>query len=158
MNKNINKRKGCDIVGENSNSKGKVLFTAHVDSHILLFHIPFLKLFKERGYEVHVATNGDEKIPYCDKKWKVSFEKSPYKLNNLKAIKELSKIIKNEHYDIIHTHTPMGSVITRIAARGARKKGTRVLYTAHGLHFFKGASIVNWLLFYPVEKILSKKC
>ena len=52
----------------------KVLFTATVDSHILNFHIPYLKLFKDNGYEVHVATNGDEEIPYCDKKIKVSFE------------------------------------------------------------------------------------
>ena len=49
----------------------KVLFTATVDSHILAFHLPFLKWFKENGYEVHVATNGDAEIPYCDKKIKI---------------------------------------------------------------------------------------
>lgn len=70
----------------------KVLFTATVDSHILQFHIPFLKLFKENGYEVHVATNGNETIPYCDVKHVVSFERSPIKINNLKAIKQLRKI------------------------------------------------------------------
>ena len=134
----------------------KVLFTATVDSHIELFHIPFLKFFKEQGYEVHVATNGDDKIPYCDKKIKIPFERSPFKLNNLRAIKELRKIINNEKYDIIHTHTPMGSVVTRLAAKKARKKGTRVIYTAHGLHFFKGAPLINWLIFYPVEKYLSR--
>lgn len=134
----------------------KVLFTATVDSHILHFHIPYLKLFKEKGYEVHVATNGDEKIPYCDVKHKISFERSPYKLNNLKAIKDLRKIILEENFDIIHTHTPMGSVVTRLASIKARKKGTRVIYTAHGFHFYKGASKLNWLIFYPVEKFLSK--
>lgn len=135
----------------------KVLFTATVDSHILHFHIPFLKQFKENGYEVHVATNGDEEIPFCDKKIKISFERSPYSINNLKAIKELKKVINEEKYDIIHTHTPMGSVVTRLAAKNARKKyGTRVIYTAHGFHFFKGASKLNWLLFYPVEKFLAK--
>lgn len=135
----------------------KVLFTATVDSHILQFHLPFLKLFKEKGYEVHVATNGNEEIPYCDVKHVVSFERSPFKLNNLKAIKQLRKIIKDEKFDVIHTHTPMGSVVTRLAAKKYRKKyHTRVIYTAHGLHFFKGASLKNWLLFYPVEKYLSK--
>ncbi len=135
----------------------KVLFTATVDSHILAFHIPYLKLFKEQGYEVHVATNGDEEIPYCDKKIKISFERSPIKINNLKAIKQLKKVINEEQYDIIHCHTPMGSVVTRLAAKGARKKyHTRVIYTAHGFHFFKGAPLKNWLLFYPVEKYLSK--
>ena len=129
----------------------KVLFTATVDSHILAFHIPYLKLFKEQGYEVHVATNGDEEIPYCDKKIKISFERSPIKINNLKAIKQLKKVINEEQYDIIHCHTPMGSVVTRLAAKGARKKyHTRVIYTAHGFHFFKGAPLN------PVEKYLSK--
>lgn len=134
----------------------KVLFTATVDSHILQFHLPYLKMFKECGYEVHVATNGDEKIPYCDIKHKVSFERSPFKLNNLKAIIELKNIIKEEKFEIIHCHTPMGSVVTRIAAKKERKKGTRIIYTAHGFHFYKGAPILNWCLFYPVEKWLSK--
>ena len=134
----------------------KVLFTATVDSHILAFHLPFLKWFKEQGYEVHVATNGNEEIPYCDKKIKISFERSPFKLNNIKAIFQLRKILLEEKYDIIHTHTPMGSVVTRLAAKKARKHGTRVIYTAHGFHFFKGAPLLNWTLFYPVEKYLSK--
>lgn len=135
----------------------KVLFTAHVDSHILQFHLPYLKMFKENGYEVHVATNGDEEIPYCDKKHKISFERSPFKINNLKAIKQLKKIIDEEKFDVIHTHTPMGAAVTRLAAKHSRKVNhTRVIYTAHGLHFFKGSSFINWLVFYPVEKYLSK--
>lgn len=134
----------------------KVLFTATVDSHILQFHIPYLKMFKEKGYEVHVATNGTEKIPYCDIKHTISFERSPFKINNLKAIKQLKKIIDKENFDIIHCHTPMGSVVTRLAAKKARKNGTRVIYTAHGFHFFKGAPLLNWIIYYPIEKFLSK--
>lgn len=135
----------------------KVLFSATVDSHILQFHLPFLKMFKENGYEVHVATNGNEEIPYCDVKHVVSFERNPFKINNLKAIFQLKKICNEEMFDIIHTHTPMGSVVTRLAAKNSRKKyGTRVIYTAHGFHFFKGAPKKNWLLFYPVEKHLSR--
>lgn len=135
----------------------KVLFTATVDSHILQFHIPYLKMFKDMGYETYVATNGDEAIPYCDKKYKISFERSPFKLNNLKAIKQLKKVVEEEKFDIIHCHTPMGSVVTRLASKHARKAyGTRVIYTAHGFHFYKGAPKINWLFFYPVEKYLSK--
>ena len=138
------------------NKSKKVLFTATVDSHILAFHLPFLKWFKEQGYEVHVATNGDEQIPFCDKKIKISFERNPFKINNIKAIFQLKKVLKKEKYDIIHTHTPMGSVVTRLAAIKARKNGTRIIYTAHGFHFYKGAPLLNWCLFYPVEKYLSK--
>ena len=137
--------------------KKKVLFTATVDSHILHFHVPYLKYFKENGYEVHVATNGKEKIPYCDVKHVVSFERNPFKFKNLIAIKQLKKIITDEKFAIIHTHTPMGSVVTRLAAKKSRKKyNTRVLYTAHGFHFYKGAPAINWIIFYPVEKYLSK--
>ena len=134
----------------------KALFTATVDSHILQFHIPYLKMFKENGYEVHVATNGNKEIPYCDVKHVIPFERSPIKINNLRAIKQLKQIIKGEEFDIIHCHTPMGATVTRLAAKKARKKGTRVIYTAHGFHFFKGAPIKNWLMFYPVEKWLSR--
>jgi glycosyltransferase EpsD len=49
----------------------------------------------------------------------------------------------------------MGSVITRLAAKEARRNGTRVIYTAHGFHFFKGAPLKNWLIFYPIEKMLA---
>ncbi len=135
----------------------KVLFTATVDSHIELFHLPFLKYFKDQGYEVHVATNGDLKIPYCDKKIKIPFARSPFKWTNLIAIKLLKELLNKEEYDLIHTHTPMGGVVTRIAAKKTRKKNnTRVIYTAHGFHFYKGAPFLNWLLFYPMEKYLSK--
>jgi glycosyltransferase EpsD len=134
----------------------KVLFSATVDSHILNFHIPYLKYFKENDYEVHVATNGDEKIPYCDVKHIISFERSPFKINNIKAVKQLRHVIDQNKFDIIHTHTPMGSVVTRLAAiKSRRKNNTRVIYTAHGFHFFKGAPLKNWFLFYPVEKILA---
>ena len=135
----------------------KVLFTATVDSHILHFHLPYLKMFKEKGYEVHVATNTDDTIPFCDVKHKVSFERSPFKINNLKAIKQMKKILLDNNFDIVHTHTPMGSVVTRLAYKKVRNKvNTRMIYTAHGFHFYKGAPLLNWVLFYPVEKYLSK--
>ena len=137
--------------------KKKVLFTATVDSHILHFHLPFLKLFKEKGYEVHVATNGKEEIPYCDKKHTISFEKSPFKINNIKAIKQLKKICNEEKYEVIITNTPMGSVVTRLSANNSRKKyKTRVIYIAHGFHFYKGSSLKSWIMFYSVEKWMSK--
>ena len=134
----------------------KVLFAATVDSHIKQFHLPYLKWFKEHGYEVHVATNGKEVIPYCDVKHQISFERSPLKFNNIKAIGQLKKIIEKEQFEIIHCHTPMGSVVTRLAALKARKNGTRVIYTAHGFHFFKGAPIQNWLIYYPIEKLMAR--
>lgn len=134
----------------------KVLYVATVDIHIKTFHIPYLKMLKEKGYEVHVATNGNEKIDYCDVKHTICIERNPFKLKNLKAIKQLKKILEKEKFDFVHCHTPMGSVVTRLAARKVRRKGTKVFYTAHGFHFYKGAPLINWLLYYSIEKWLSK--
>lgn len=134
----------------------KVLFVATVTRHINAFHIPYLKWFKEQGYEVHVASRGDEKINYCDKHFDLPFERFPLKINNIKTYNELKKIIKNNHYDIIHCHTPVGGVLARLAARKERKNGTKVIYTAHGFHFYKGAPLLNWLIYYPIEKICAR--
>lgn len=135
----------------------KILFVASITRHILAFHIPYLKMFKEAGYEVHVATKGEEGIPYCDKHFEIKFERSPLRVSNLKAYKELKKIIDTECYDIIECNTPVASVLTRLVAKKTRKENnTRVIYISHGFHFFKGAPILNWVTFYPVEKYLSK--
>ena len=134
----------------------KVLIVATVTGHIKAFHLPYLKMFRENGCEVHVATNDDVPIQYCDVHHKISICRNPFKIDNLKAIKQLKKIINKEKFDIMHCHTPMGSVVARLAAREARKDGTRVIYTAHGYHFYKGAPLINWLLYYPIEKWLAK--
>lgn len=134
----------------------KVLFVATVTLHINAFHIPYLKMFKEKGYEVHVASSGNEKIEYCDKHYNLPFERFPLKWNNYKTYKELKKIIKENNYEIIHCHTPVGGLLTRLAARKFRKNGTKVFYTAHGFHFYKGAPLLNWIIYYPIEKICSR--
>ena len=134
----------------------KILFVATVTSHINAFHIPYLKKFKEKGYEVHVASNGSEEILYCDKHYDLPFERFPVKKNNIKTYKKLKEIVNENQYEIVHCHTPVGGVLTRLAARKARKNGTKVIYTAHGFHFYKGAPLLNWIVYYPIEKICSR--
>lgn len=135
-------------------NKKKVLFTSHT-ANFHKFNRPFMCMLKEQGYTVHYASAGEEKVYDTDKHFDVPFERSPFKPGNIKAYFKLKKIIDREKYDLIHTHTPMGSVVTRLAARAARKKGTRVIYTAHGFHFFKGAPLLNWIVYYPIEKIMA---
>lgn len=136
----------------------KVLFVASVTKHINVFHIPYLKYFKDKGYEVHVASNGNEKIKYCDKHFNLEFERSPFKAKNIKVYKKLKKIINDGNYEIIHCHTPVASVLTRLAAKKTRRRnGTKVFYTAHGFHFYKGAPLKNWIIYYPIEKYLAKR-
>lgn len=141
----------------------KVLFVVTVvKTHIMEFHIPYLKMFKEMGWETAVAARNDYEnptdcvIPYCDAYYNIPFERNPLKPGNLKAYTKLKKVIDAGGYDIIHCHTPVGAMLTRLAAKQARKNGTKVFYTAHGFHFYKGAPAINWLLYYPVEKWLSR--
>lgn len=134
----------------------KILFTANTLRHLYLCHLPYLKYFKEMGYEVHTASDDDKKLDNVDESFKLSIKRTPYSFKNIKAIFELKKIIKNNYYEIIHTHTPMGAVVTRIAAVMTRKRGTKVVYTAHGFHFFKGCPVLYYVLYYPIEKILSR--
>ncbi len=140
----------------------KALFVATVRSHIGQFHMPFVRELKKRGFTVDGAykDNSADKpgldLSDLDHVFEVPFSRSPYSFSNVRAYFALKKIIKNGNYDVIHCHTPMGAVVARLAAKGQRKKGLKVIYTAHGFHFYKGASKKSWLLFYPVEKFLSK--
>ncbi|MGG2066219.1 glycosyltransferase family 4 protein [Bacillus sp. S14(2024)] len=134
----------------------KVLFCATVDYHFKAFHLPYMKWFQDKGWEVHVAARGDIELPFVDEKYNIPIKRSPFHMNNVNAYKELKKIIEKHNYEIIHCHTPMGGVLARLAARKARKKGTKVIYTVHGFHFFKGAPFINWLVYYPIEQSLSR--
>lgn len=136
----------------------KVLFVATiVKHHIMPFHIPYLKWFKNNGFETHVCAGNDYEnkdecvIPYCDRYYDIPFKKSPYDLENIAAYRELKKTIDSNNYKIIHCHTPVGAALTRLAARNTRKSGTKVIYTPHGFHFFKGAPAINWIFSIPLK-------
>ena len=140
----------------------KVLLTATVQSHICQFHKPLVEVLHKHGCEVHVAAKNNlaEKnglaLNFVEKVYDVPFARSPISLDNLKAYLQLKKIIEKEQYDVIHCNTPMGGIVTRLAAKKSRKLGTKVYYTAHGFHFYKGAPKKNWIVFYPIEKLFSR--
>lgn len=152
----------------------KVLIVASVVSFIEWFNkenVEFLK--EELNCEVHIACNfdymNDTDVIRTEKyieqlKGKgivlhnIAFARSPLGSDNCRAYKELKAIINAEKFDLIHCHTPTVSMMTRLAAKKARKQGSIVMYTCHGFHFHKASSKKNWLLYYPVEKFLSKYC
>lgn len=140
----------------------KVLLTATVQSHICQFHKPLVEVLHAHGCEVHVAAKNNlaEKnglrLDFADKIYDVPFARSPKSPNNIKAYRQLKRIIDNNSYDVIHCNTPVGGVVTRLASRKARKTGTKVFYTAHGFYFYQGAPKINWIVFYPIEKFFSR--
>ncbi len=140
----------------------KILITATMQSHICQFHKPLMKMLKENGYEVYVAARDNLaeknglKMEYADKVYDIPFFRSPFNPKNIVAYKELKRIINGEDFAVIHSNTPVGGIVTRIAALKTRKRGTKIFYTAHGFHFYKGAPFKNWLIFYPIEKFFSR--
>ena len=113
----------------------------------------------DAGHDVDIATNedgGEKPVPPCFREWgckvyPISCSRSPLAKGNLRAIFEIRGIVSQGNYDIVHCHTPIAAACTRIACKGLRKSGVKVIYTAHGFHFYTGAPLKNWLLFYPVE-------
>ena len=150
----------------------KVLIVSSVASMIDQFLIPHIKLLINNNYQVTVACNfikgstcNKVKIEELKIKlnqmnvsfFQIDFSRNIINLfNNGKAYKQLKKIINGEKFDLIYCHSPIGGVLSRLAARKKRKFGTKVIYMAHGFHFFKGSSLKNWLLFYPIEKFCSR--
>lgn len=132
----------------------KVLFVSHT-ANFSKFNRPFMRWFRDNGWQVHYASAGEESVKDCDAQFTVPLARSPLSFSNFQAYRQLKKIIDEGNYSIIHAHTPTGGVVARLAARKARQQGTRVIYTAHGFHFYTGAPLFNWLLYYPIEKLMS---
>ena len=140
----------------------KILVTS-TDLMMLQFLAPHIKNLKKQGYDVEIACSEvggrfDEVKTLLgeDKLYKVRLNRSPFKLSNFKGLSDLKKIINSGEYDLIWTNEPVMGVMTRLASKKARKNGTKVLYMAHGFHFYKGAPKLNWIIYYPIEKIMSK--
>lgn len=138
----------------------RILYVATVvKTHIAQFHLPYIEAMHNRGWHTAVAAKNDYQnpselnIPNCDDYYDIPFCRNPLKRGNLKAYRMLKETIDNGEYDIVHCHTPVGAILARLACRDARQKGTKVIYTAHGFHFFKGAPLLNWLIYFPAEWI-----
>lgn len=147
------------------------LIVTSVASMIQQFNIPNIDLLRQKGYHVSVATNFDKPgtIPLDEslnlrttlevnniKTYNLEFNRSPLSKTNRTAFLKLKKLINLEKFDLIHCQSPVGGTLTRLAAIKARKNGTKVIYTAHGFHFYEKGPIKNWMIYYPIERLLSK--
>lgn len=136
----------------------KILIVTSSYYFMRTFLIPHIQYLRSKGWEVHVASDNDgDDVPYAHCKIDIPIRRSPFSLDNIKAIKMLKQHIDTERYNIVHCHTPLGAMVARLAAQEARKKlGTKVIYMTHGLHYYKGAPLKNWILYYPAERYLSR--
>ena len=149
----------------------KALIITSVASMVDQFLLPSILLLQDMGYEVHIACNFEkgntcsmERVEELKKKlnenkilfYQVDFERNVLQLSkNKRAFGQISNIISANGFKLIHCHSPIGGLLGRLAAIKSRKTGTKVFYTAHGFHFYKGAPLKNWLMYYPVERFCS---
>lgn len=142
----------------------KVLIVTTVGGFLPQFEMNDVRILQEYGAQVHYASNFQNFIYKFDRAelleqgiicHPIAIEKSPFKFGpNFRAFKQLRKIIDEENIQLVHCHNPTGGVLARLAAVTSRSK-PRVIYTAHGLHFYRGAEQKNWLLYYPVERLMA---
>lgn len=142
----------------------KVLIVATIGGFLPVSEINNARLLQELGFQVHYAANMQNKIYEYDEQklvdmgivlHHVEFSKNPFRFGKLfQSTKAVQRIIEEQQIEVVHCHTPVGGVAGRLASWMAKKR-PKVIYTAHGFHFYKGASLLNWLLYYPVEYLLS---
>ncbi|MGE4284011.1 MAG: glycosyltransferase family 4 protein [Clostridia bacterium] len=136
----------------------KILYVTTVSSTTNFF-ISHVNMLIDQGHSVDFACNVHKPIKQslldrgC-RVFQIDFSRSPLDLSNMRAYKEVKALIIREKYDIVHVHTPVAAAVTRLAIKNI--PNIKVIYTAHGFHFYKGAPLKNWLLYYPIEKHLSK--
>lgn len=159
---------------DNKNEKPKqALCIASVASNLDNFNRNNVDILQGLGYEVTLAANfhskedinSQEKINSFAKEMRakgvhvvhIDFARSLKKIGmQIKSILQVKKLLERR-FALIHCHSPICAAIVRAEANKYRKKcGTEVFYTAHGFHFFKGAPLKNWLIFYPAEKWMSR--
>ena len=136
----------------------KILYVTTIGT-TMAFRFLIERLLSE-GNTVDIATNEMlSEVPQYYKNWgckvyQISTSRSPFSLGNIKAIRQIRNIAKG--YDIVHCHTPLAAASTRFACKNLRKTGIKVIYTAHGFHFYKGSPLINWALYYPIERLCSR--
>ncbi|WP_287968283.1 glycosyltransferase family 4 protein [Catenibacterium sp.] len=142
----------------------KLLFVSNISNNVGSFVVASIAAAKKCGFEFYYAANWDgatkEQIAEDEKKYgikivHIDLDRSPYSTKNIKAYKQLVDLINKEKIDYIHCNTPVGGVLGRLA--GEKCKVKKIVYEAHGFHFYEGAPKKNWMIYYPVEKLLAKK-
>lgn len=151
----------------------KVLITATTPYMIRQFLLGDIDLLQKMGYEVEVGTNfktfnllsdkilSDLKDELTAKGVKINQISFTNKLLDFKTLRksylECIELINKNNYKLIHTHTPFAGFITRIAYRNSTCfPQTKMVYTAHGFHFFKGNNILINTLFKGIERFAGR--
>lgn len=134
--------------------ENKILFTASTYSHILNFHLPYLRWFKEQGWIVHVACSGEPaSIPNANQVFQIALEKSMFSPRNIKALMQLRHLIKTEKYTIVSSHASLAGFFTRFAVKGMKKRPLMV-NTVHGYLFDDNTKAIKRNILLLAERLV----
>ena len=145
----------------------KKLLITSTELMMIQFLVPHVKYLSENGFRVEIACSDvggrmedvrSDLEGVVDAIHVLRLERSPVNPRNFLGYQDMRKLLHENHYDIIWTNEPVMGVVTRLAANKYRRRGTKVVYMCHGFHFYKGASLPNWLIFYPIERFMSLFC
>lgn len=122
------------------------------------FLVPHIEKLIHEGNLVDCACHIDEEvnqklIDLNVKVYNLPFTRSPLAPINMKAFKQLIEIQEVLNYDIVHVHTPIAALYGRLLK--VKFPALKTIYTVHGFHFYKGAPIINWGIYYPIERLMS---
>ena len=145
----------------------KKLLITSTELMMIQFLVPHVKYLSENGFRVEIACSDvggrmedvrSDLEGVVDAIHVLRLERSPVNPRNFQGYRDLKKLLAENHYDIIWTNEPVMGVVTRLAANKYRRRGTKVIYMCHGFHFYNGASLPSWLIFYPIERFMSRFC
>lgn len=136
----------------------KLLIVTTIPETLKAFLLPYSDYFRKKGWQVDAMTGKgsvNDLICHFNKVWQVNWSRNPTDLRNfIGTPQRINKIVEQEGYDIVHVHTPVAAFVSRFALRNLRKKGkVKVIYTAHGFHFYKGNSFLKNAIFLSIEKL-----
>lgn len=122
------------------------------------FCLPCLEAALKLGFEVYYGVNrnnpeeleSDMNVNFYDSH---TYRSVTDLKSNYIAYKNGLDIIRKGKIEVIHCNTPIGGVIGRLC--GKRMKVKRVIYTAHGFHFFKGAPMFNNIIYKFAEWVMA---
>lgn len=144
-------RKTCTRKKKSSMYEKKLLMTASTFSHIYNFHLPYIREFKELGWEVHIACGGVyREIPYADKQIQLPFEKRYLSMANFKAYALLRQLLRENNYRLVITHTALASFFTRFAEKGI-KPHPKTINVVHGYLFDDNTNAIKSILLKSAE-------
>ena len=139
----------------------RLLIVTTVNNMMRDFLLPFARHYRALGWTVHGLARRDDTFAACaaafDRLWGIGWSRNPWDVRNLLNVQCLRRIVSREAYHLVHVHTPIAAFVTRFALRDMRARGEfRLIYTAHGFHFHKGAPALQNAAFLAMEKLAGR--